>query len=391
MIVELTPHPLAELLPPMSEADYLALRESIRCNGQREPITLHRDGRIIDGRHRARACAELGIEPVCRIFEGADSEILAFVLDLNLKRRHLDESQRAMIAAKLANLGEGRPSLTASIEAVSQANAATMFNVSRSAVQRAAKVYEGAIPDIVAAVEEGRLAVSLAAHAADLPASRQRSITENLGNGRSPATLVLAATRMERVAAIERASVLQPLSALGRTFPVIYADPPWRQTAWSEGGQLKAPEMHYPTMPLADICALPVQERVAARDCVLFMWALPNMLPPAFDVVRAWGFNADTATSAVWVKPHIACGKRFRGQHEPIICATRGSMPPPPDLHSSVFYGPPAEPRFGSKPNVVRDWIKAAYPAAGRIELFARTPSPDWVSWGYEAVNEAAE
>jgi hypothetical protein len=47
-------------------------------------------------------------------------EPLAYVISLNLKRRHLSESQRAMVAAKLAKLEPGRPSKTADISAVSQ-------------------------------------------------------------------------------------------------------------------------------------------------------------------------------------------------------------------------------------------------------------------------------
>jgi hypothetical protein len=51
----------------------------------------------------------------------------------------LDESQRAMVAAKLANLNEGRPELTTSIDGVkiSQPAAAAMLNVSVPSVQRA--------------------------------------------------------------------------------------------------------------------------------------------------------------------------------------------------------------------------------------------------------------
>ena len=100
--MSLTAHPVAALLPDMSEDEYAELRESIASNGLRAAITLHRNGRIIDGRHRARACAELGVPLASTVFEGSDNNLLAFVLDLNLKRRHLDESQRAMVAAKLA-------------------------------------------------------------------------------------------------------------------------------------------------------------------------------------------------------------------------------------------------------------------------------------------------
>ena len=101
------PHPLALLLPEMSAGEFVELRESIRSNGQREPITLHWDGRLIDGRHREKVCDELGLPVASRVFEGADSDILAFVLDANLRRRHLSESQRAMVAAKLETTSHG--------------------------------------------------------------------------------------------------------------------------------------------------------------------------------------------------------------------------------------------------------------------------------------------
>ena len=45
-------HPLADLLPPMSEAEYAALRDSMAApGGQRMPVILL-DGMILDGRHR---------------------------------------------------------------------------------------------------------------------------------------------------------------------------------------------------------------------------------------------------------------------------------------------------------------------------------------------------
>jgi N6-adenosine-specific RNA methylase IME4 len=194
--------------------------------------------------------------------------------------------------------------------------------------------------------------------------------------------------RSERAVVIEQQSLACPLSALGRRFPVLYADPPWAFDLWSEGEMLKAAEMHYPTMPADEIAALPVAD-IAARDAVLFMWAVPAMLPEALAVVAAWGFTFKTF--AVWVKPHIACGHWFRGQHEPLIVATRGAMPPPPAsvLHSSVFHGD-APGGHSSKPDCVRDWIASAYPDVGRIELFARTAAPGWVAWGNQVPSVGA-
>ena len=93
-------HPLATLFPPMSDEQYQALRDSIELRGQREPIRLH-GGLVLDGRHRLRACNELGIEPAA-VTLADDDDPLEYVLDANADRRDLKTSQRAMIAARLS-------------------------------------------------------------------------------------------------------------------------------------------------------------------------------------------------------------------------------------------------------------------------------------------------
>lgn len=64
-------------------------------------------------------------EPVYRELEDADP--LAFVISANLQRRHLDESQRAMVASKLATLPLGA-NQGAQICAPTQSGAAEMLN-----------------------------------------------------------------------------------------------------------------------------------------------------------------------------------------------------------------------------------------------------------------------
>ncbi len=56
-------HPLAEMLPEMDDKDYAILKHDIEAVGQQEPIVLY-EAKILDGRHRYRACRELGIKPV---------------------------------------------------------------------------------------------------------------------------------------------------------------------------------------------------------------------------------------------------------------------------------------------------------------------------------------
>src|SRR5690606_7446867 len=174
---ELEFHPVADIFPMMSDREFLDLVADIRENGLREPIWLHRDGRIIDGRNRYLACRQLGIEPETRTYTEDDATLVKFVLSLNLHRRHLNESQRAMVAARIANLGKGqRADRIDTAIAVSQEQAADHLNVSVDSIQRAKKVRESGVPELAAMVESGELAVSTAAVIAEIEPERQREV-----------------------------------------------------------------------------------------------------------------------------------------------------------------------------------------------------------------------
>ena len=69
-----------------------------------------------------------------------------------------------MIAAELANLGQGRPSKTGPIDPVSTEQAATLLNVSEKSVKRAKVVKRDATSEVVKLVEEGKLAFIVSAN-----------------------------------------------------------------------------------------------------------------------------------------------------------------------------------------------------------------------------------
>ena len=91
-------HELADCLPSMPEDEFQALKNDISGLGVLEPIILL-EGKILDGRHRYRACQELGIECPVRVMTDASPGDI--VMSLNVFRRHLTASQRAMIGAKV--------------------------------------------------------------------------------------------------------------------------------------------------------------------------------------------------------------------------------------------------------------------------------------------------
>lgn len=174
-------HKYSNFFPLLDDKKIIELAYDIDKNGLQFPIVTY-EGGILDGRNRYRACQHLGIEAATVPYEG--DKPLEYVVSLNLHRRHLSESQRAMVAANIANLDEGRPKNNASIEAVSQADAAEMLNVSRSGVQRAAKVKEYGVPELAESVEQGEISVSRASEIASLPPEQQQKsfVQHNTGN-----------------------------------------------------------------------------------------------------------------------------------------------------------------------------------------------------------------
>lgn len=169
-------------------------------------------------------------------------------------------------------------------------------------------------------------------------------------------------------------------------YDVVLADPPWRFRNFRRSGIIGnwrgTAQKHYATMELPDICALPVSDMLA-DEAVLFLWAVGAQLPEAFQVMEAWGF--EYKSQRIWVKPHIGVGHWVRNRHENLLIGTRGGMSPPaPSVRpDSVIEAPRNE--HSAKPPLVHDEIEKMFPAARRIELFARECKKGWDVWGLQA------
>jgi ParB-like chromosome segregation protein Spo0J len=200
-------HPAAELFPMMNDTELSELAEDIRANGQNEACVWYQ-GQLLDGRNRWRACQLLGIKPKAyKIEESHKFDPLEYVLSKNLYRRHLSESQRSMVAARVRSLyqnsakhrqseggkrggklaGRGRPKTTADRvpENLPQAcrdsrdQAGAALKVSGKSVDHATTVLTKGSRDLQQAVDAGQVSVSRAAAIAKAtPKSQQKKSSE---------------------------------------------------------------------------------------------------------------------------------------------------------------------------------------------------------------------
>jgi hypothetical protein len=136
-------HPLAELFPLMEGAAFEKLVSDIKAHGLHNPITLY-ETKILDGRNRERACEEAAVEPFYDGYDGDDP--LGFVVSQNVAPRHLDDSQRAMIAARVENMPPHRPAGKDANLHTSRNEAARLLSVSARSVASASAVLDKADP-----------------------------------------------------------------------------------------------------------------------------------------------------------------------------------------------------------------------------------------------------
>lgn len=177
-------HPAANFFPLLDGKDLQALADDIKATGQREPCVMLR-GQLLDGRNRWRACSLIGVEPARREFGSRSSDgtdPVKAVLSWNLHRRHLDASQRAMVAARARALFDdeardrmrlggkatsGNAEASASLQTAAPVHtadrAAALLNVSPRSVASASVVLASRVPELTRAVERGAVAVSTAA------------------------------------------------------------------------------------------------------------------------------------------------------------------------------------------------------------------------------------
>ncbi len=336
-------HEYSKLFPLIEGKEFQLLKNDIEINGLNEPVCLDKEGKIIDGRNRYRACIELGVEPKYITYTG--NNILELIISKNLMRRHLNESQRAVVASKLANMPKHLHKNDTQI-CVSQPEAAKMLNVSPRLLQNVKEI-ERMSPELIQQIESG-----------------EKNVTQVF--------------REVKRDAVKRQVVEFPSDK----YRVLYADPPWEYNDECNDGAVQSggSKGHYPTMTLSELCLLPIHD-ISDDNSVLFLWATSPMLPEALQVAKSWGFTYKS--SFIWDKVKHNMGHYNSVRHELLLICTKGScLPDSKELIDSVQSI--ERTKHSVKPEEFRIIIDKLYPNGNRIEFFARRKVNGWETWGDE-------
>lgn len=185
--------------------------------------------------------------------------------------------------------------------------------------------------------------------------------------------------------------ILEPVATATR-YRVIIADPPW---SYSNSGSQGAAAGEYPTMTIADLCALPVAE-IADDDAVLLLWGTWPNTHEAIDLVVAWGFRVVTGfpwvklcgdpqrsllTEGYEYKPQYGIGFWGRGCTEPVYICRRGKPERTTAAANTLLL---LSENFGHSRKPENLYEYAEQFGGPYLEIFARRPRDGWRSVGNE-------
>lgn len=168
---------------------------------------------------------------------------------------------------------------------------------------------------------------------------------------------------------------------------LVLMDPPWMYTN-NKSNSPKLGGKTYATLSNEELAAIPLTD-ILEKDALVFTWwtgPKANAIP---FLVEAWGLQFVTMTGFIWVKTSRS-GSIYRGlghytqqnvEGVAILKHGRGLKRAVKNVSQLVF-APIG--RHSSKPVEVHCRLERLYPAALKLEMFARRSQPGWICTGLE-------
>ena len=374
----------------LDECKVRSLAESFESIGQLQPITVGQcengNYRMIAGLHRLEAAKLLGWESIeAQEFEGDAVAAELAEIDENLMRNDLtvlEQGEHLARRQELVGFKQGDNRFTIGRRATVAPLKTTLeiakeSGLSERSAQQRMQVARNIVPEVKDAIRDTEIANSTTQllELARLAPEKQVEVANSIADGAvsiADAFKNINKEKRERMHEEKRTRELPT----GK-YAVIYADPPWQ---YDNSGFNEAADNQYPTMPLDEICELPITD-LADETTVLFLWATNPLLPEALKVLAAWGF--EYKTNIAWIKD-AGRGKGWylKSKHELLLIGVKSETPHPIERPDSCF-----EADRGSvhsrKPEKAYEIIESMYPGS-KIELFSRVARNGWDSWGNE-------
>lgn len=201
------------------------------------------------------------------------------------------------------------------------------------------------------------------------------------------------------------------VNVLDRLFPelpaqkydVIYCDPPWDYGGKMQFDRSSTDKEHfnpngrkvfissasfkYPTVKLKDLKKLDLS-KIAADDCLLFMWTTGPQLANAIELGKAWGFEYKTV-GFVWDKMVHNPGQYTLSQTEQVLIFKHGRIPRPRGARNMRQLVTIHRKKHSEKPEEVADRITQMFPTQKKIELFSRRKRKGWEAWGLDVMDKS--
>lgn len=376
-------HEYADLFPMIEREDLERLKEDIKTHGQLQPVIML-NNKILDGRNRYTACMELGITPKLEEYTG--DKPFEYVISTNLKRRHLNESQKAVLSLSVEKE-------IAKINKQKQIEAAIRGNINRNI--ESSVVAQIPQPSIINKKDEEKKSSTQASKIMQVSpryirdakkiAKENPEQIELILNGKKTITEVKKEIRVEAIKQqrIEIAENVKKITIKDK-YDVIVIDPPWQYAGDNGTSENYDPDgfrstCPYPTMSKEEIQNIKLP---CANNCVLWLWTTNLFLKDSFELLDKWGFQLKSILT--WDKEHIATGRWLRSQTEHCILAIKGK----PFYNNTKWSTLIREKRteHSKKPEIFYKMVDETC-AGLKLDYFARTNREGWDVYGDEIKN----
>jgi len=359
-------HKLADIFPMIEGEELEDLKRDIKKNGQIEPVILY-EGKILDGRNRYKACKELGLDVKTKEYKGKNP--LEFVISLNLKRRHLSKSQKAVISLDLLPL----------FEKEAKKRHDNPFGVPQETDGLGEKSPNPPISSGKASFQLGKL-IQVDGSYIQQAKRLKKDFPEKLEEvrmGHKNFSEIKKELRLEKIKKQKEALQKEVLEKPIGKYDVIVIDPPWNYQDDSvydaKGFRGTCP---YPTMTIDQIKNI----NLPAKDnCVLWLWTTNKHIFYCKDILDKWGFEIKSILT--WDKENIAIGRWLRSQTEHCILAIKGKP-----YYQNTKYGTLLREKRTKHSKKPDSFYKMVDEICGgrKLDYFARSKREGWDSWGDE-------